>query len=70
MWFAWYHKGRSPAEFLDKNPPIFELPNRMRRAYQEYDDDSWEHAQHENDTMEQRVFHPSESELDFLRTFR
>lgn len=57
--------GRSPAEFLDKNPPIFELPNRMRRAYQEYDDDSWEHAQQENDTMEQRVFHPSESELDF-----
>ena len=50
-------QGQSPTEFLRKNPPIFELPNRMRRAYQEYDDDSWEHAQHENDTMEQRVFH-------------
>ena len=57
--------GRSPAEFLAKNPPIFELPNRMRRAYEEYEDRSWEDVQDDADSFEQRVFHALESELDF-----
>ena len=58
-------QAKGPKEFLQNNPPIFELPNQMRRSYHDYEDSSWENVVEEDQQPEQRVYHVEEMTLDF-----